>query len=285
MRAELVPVYALPDLWLAGGLFETPVILPEVYEVLVRDAREQIERFVKDALPPALRSPVVLRTGPAATSIAEVARTRRAGLIVLGGKHHAALARGLGRSTAHYLVRTLDVPLLVVGQATGPVTRVLAAVDLSAAAPVAIRAAEQFGGLLGARVRVVHVLEPLRLMYVPVGPLDEAGFEQRSREAFERLMRSFASIAHEDRVVRSGLAAEALVEEASSWHAQLLVVGSHGKGWADRLLVGSTTERLLNVLPVSLLVIPTAPAIEATQQSAKTKARRRAPREKTTARV
>jgi hypothetical protein len=33
-------------------------------------------------------------------------------------------------------------------------------------------------------------------------------------------------------------------------------VGSHGKGWVDRALLGTVTERLLNQLPVSLLVVP-----------------------------
>jgi len=38
-----------------------------------------------------------------------------------------------------------------------------------------------------------------------------------------------------------------------------VVVGSHGKGWVDRLLLGSTTERLLDQLPASLLVVPAPP--------------------------
>jgi len=37
-----------------------------------------------------------------------------------------------------------------------------------------------------------------------------------------------------------------------------LVVGSHGKGWAQRVLLGSVTERLINHLPTSLLVAPVA---------------------------
>jgi hypothetical protein len=37
-------------------------------------------------------------------------------------------------------------------------------------------------------------------------------------------------------------------------------MGSHGKGWIDRLLLGSVTERALNELPTSLLVVPTAAA-------------------------
>jgi hypothetical protein len=64
----------------------------------------------------------------------------------------------------------------------------------------------------------------------------------------------------EDQVVRTGPAVATIVAEAAAWHADVLVVGSHGKGWVDRLLIGSTTEHLLNALPASVLVIPTAAA-------------------------
>ncbi len=48
--------------------------------------------------------------------------------------------------------------------------------------------------------------------------------------------------------------------EAAEWPADLLVVGSHGKGWGTRMLVGSVTEQLISYLPTSLLVVPTAVA-------------------------
>ena len=53
---------------------------------------------------------------------------------------------------------------------------------------------------------------------------------------------------------------ETILAEAAEWKADLLVVGSHGKGWAERMLVGSVTERLLNHLPTSVLVVPTRKA-------------------------
>jgi nucleotide-binding universal stress UspA family protein len=49
---------------------------------------------------------------------------------------------------------------------------------------------------------------------------------------------------------------ETLLREATDWSADVLVVGSHGKGWAQRILLGSVTERLLNDLPTSLLIAP-----------------------------
>jgi nucleotide-binding universal stress UspA family protein len=56
---------------------------------------------------------------------------------------------------------------------------------------------------------------------------------------------------------------ETLLREASDWQADVLVVGSHGKGWAQRVLLGSVTERLINHLPTSLLVAPVGVAAAA----------------------
>jgi nucleotide-binding universal stress UspA family protein len=57
-------------------------------------------------------------------------------------------------------------------------------------------------------------------------------------------------------ILRRGAALEAIQREAADWRADLLVVGSHGKRWVTRALAGSVTERLINHLPTSLLVVP-----------------------------
>jgi len=59
---------------------------------------------------------------------------------------------------------------------------------------------------------------------------------------------------------------ETLLREASDWQADVLVVGSHGKGWAQRVLLGSVTERLINHLPTSLLVAPVSVAAAAVSE-------------------
>jgi universal stress protein family protein len=61
-----------------------------------------------------------------------------------------------------------------------------------------------------------------------------------------------------------------------SWNPTV-VVGSHGKGWVERLLIGSVTERLLNQLPSSLLVVPAyahAKARDPTPAGVRTRAQR-----------
>jgi nucleotide-binding universal stress UspA family protein len=78
----------------------------------------------------------------------------------------------------------------------------------------------------------------------------------------------------DDRVVRRGRADEEIAEEASAWHADVVVLGSHGRGWVDRLLIGSTTERLLNRLPASLLVVPINRPAQRQPEPARARSRR-----------
>jgi nucleotide-binding universal stress UspA family protein len=66
-----------------------------------------------------------------------------------------------------------------------------------------------------------------------------------------------------EKTITYGMAVESIIQQAAAWRADLLVIGSHGKGWVDRLLIGSVTERLLNHLPASILVVPVYAYVEA----------------------
>jgi nucleotide-binding universal stress UspA family protein len=220
---------------------------------LCEQARAQVTAALGDAVPQALRDALAVRLGPTPQVLHAAVTALGAELVVLGGKHHSALGRWLGGSTSLNVARTTRVPVLVT---VGPVAvrRVLAAVDTSAAARPTLAAAERYAGLFGARLRALSVLEPVPV--VPeVTPPDATEFYRLIETALERdvwpLLRPGA-----ERIVRHGLAVETILREAVEWHADLLVVGSHGRGWTERLLVGSVTERLLNHLPTSLLVVP-----------------------------
>ena len=48
---------------------------------------------------------------------------------------------------------------------------------------------------------------------------------------------------------------KAIIEEAERWHADLIVVGSHGRGFWGRTLLGSTSDSVLHHAPCSVLVV------------------------------
>lgn len=247
--ARCVLVYAVPEIWAPGGV--APLVhSPDIFDRLTADVRRLLADELGGEIPAEVREALVARAGRTGVVLAEVAEERGAELIVVGGRHHGTLARSLGGSTAHYLVRTLDAPVLVVGPGAQPMRRVLVAVDLSETARPTLGWAGRYADLLGAQLRALHVVEPAKFPTVVPLSIDEAEYERRSREAFDKLGPPT------DHVVRRGVAVDAIAEEAARWEADLTVVGSHGKGWMHRMLIGSTTERLLNLLPTSLLVVP-----------------------------
>ena len=215
-----------------------------------------LQATIEHQLPPEALSRLEVRSGRGAAAVTQAAREHHAGLIVLGGKHHSALGRWMGGSTAHHVVRTTDIPLLVTGERPGPVTRILVAADLSYAVRPTFEVAVRMARLFGAALHVVHAVEPLPVLAEVPMVLDEEAFFHDSAEQFERCMEPLLADAPAETLVRRGFAADVIVSAVADWRADLVVVGSHGKGWMDRLLLGSTTERLLDQLPTSLLVVP-----------------------------
>jgi nucleotide-binding universal stress UspA family protein len=256
--------------WLVHGCrltFDPPAMaeylsdVERLVEHHVEAARRQLTSELKSRVPADILAALDIRLGQSAGVVAEVAHERQADLIVVGGKHHTALARWAGGSTAHHLVRITDIPLLVVGPRPGPIRRVLVAVDLSYALEPTFEFAQRFAELCRAEVRVLYVAEPLPVIAeLPVALSDDAFFAD-AEDRFHRAMEPLHARASFEAVMRRGPASRGVAEEAAAWNADVVVVGSHGKGWIHRLLVGSVTEQLLNALPTSLLVVPVpAPA-------------------------
>ena len=249
-------VHATRDVRSALELAGTGVSLDDLQLAMLARVRSEILAGLDDRVPPRVLEGLTVRVGRPTAILAEAVEETQAGLVVLGGKHHSTLNRWLGGSTVQHVVRRLSVPLLVTAGDLHPRPRVLLAVDLSYAALPTLDAAVDFARLLGAPLRALHVIEPIpNLPEVPF-PIDVGDGEARAREQLERDVWPALPVPDHHKVVRRGIALDTIAEEAAAWRADVIVVGSHGKGWVDRLVIGSLTEDLLNDLPTAVLVIP-----------------------------
>jgi len=247
--------HATGDQWSALAIAQLPERAEAFRQSLVAHERELVEGALRASVAPDVTQSMIVRIGRTAAVLKQVAADLSAGVVVLGGKHHSALARWLAGSTALDMVRTTDVPVFVTGDSRAPIRRVLAAVDLSAAARPTIEAAERFAKLFGAELRVMCALEPLPV--IPETPnYDLTHYYAMLEDQIAHQVWPLVESLDTEKVTRYGTAVDAVLQEAGEWGADLVVVGSHGKGWVDRLLIGSVTERLLNRLPTSLLVVP-----------------------------
>ena len=247
-------VHATRDAISALALAELPLGAEEFAAAQLAHAREQVLHGAQGIVPTALLERIVVRAGRPAIALKDVASEVGAELVVLGGKHHSTVGRWLAGSTAIDAVRTLGMPLLVTA-GRAPIRQVLAAVDASPAAQPTIAEAERIAALFGAQLRVITVLEPLP--EVPGAPTyHSAEYYNILEEHVMQDVWPMVKAEGAERFVRYGMPLDLIRQEAAAWLADLVVVGSHGKGVVDRLLLGSVTERLLNQLPTSLLIVP-----------------------------
>jgi len=251
-------IHAIRDAWAPVVAVSADPQVIKMQQLQLAVARHQ----VNEALASRFTAQLDVVFGPPAAVLQQAMREQRPGLVVLGGKHHSALERWLGGSTSLHVVRSAEVPVLITAGAPETFRRVLVAADLSSAAGPTIGLAERFAKLVGAELRVLTVFEPLPdLAGIP--PVEPTEYFELAQETLDREVWPLVKNPGVQKFVRHGLVVDTLVREAADWSADVLVVGSHGKGWAQRVLLGSVTERLINHLPTSLLVAPVGVASQA----------------------
>ena len=233
---------------------EADVDLDELVEQMTKGAREAVEQRLRGSVPQTAIGQLDVVMGKSGWMLAREVRRRQGDLLVLGGKHHTGLDRWLGGSVAHYAARTVDVPTLITIPPIKRPGQILAGVDLTDAAVRTVEVAQEMASIFDASLRVVHAIEPPPTTY-PIQLPDWDPLREYSEERFHEMLDAIDGNESIARVIRYGRAETVLAEEAAEWRAGLIVVGSH-RGFVDRFLLGSTTQRLLYRLPASLLVVP-----------------------------
>jgi nucleotide-binding universal stress UspA family protein len=206
--------------------------------------------------------PVKVTTGHPAATIARLAKTIDASMIILGLGGHGLIDRIFGDEVALQALRIGSVPILAVADDLEDLpSHALAAIDFSASS---VRALELGGRLMhqGGMVTLANVVtsdDP-----VTVNALDRG----HVREISAALNRVAANIPFADGVVcdtrvLAGDPAEELLRLAQKRNADLIITGSHGHNFLSRLMLGSVSTRLLRKSGRSILVVPPcdAPAV------------------------
>ncbi|HSC65758.1 MAG TPA: universal stress protein [Caldimonas sp.] len=145
--------------------------------------------------------------------------------------------------------------------------RILVPIDGSATSERGLTEAIAIARMSGGSIRLLHVLDELVFL---------TGFETGAtylktvlpqlREQSERIL-----VAARERVAAAGIpvdtvcaecfarrTSDIIVEQATAWPADLIVLGTHGRRGVGRLMLGSDAEQVLRMAPVPVLLVRSA---------------------------
>ena len=138
----------------------------------------------------------------------------------------------------------------------------LIATDLSDPSMLAIDAGNAMAQKFGAKVILAYVAEdrlpPLGL--IEYGGLDIVEIEKQHRQKATERLETYAKElrAHGLEVeieVAQGIPHHELIEIAKKREVDMIVVGTHGRGFVSHAILGSTAERIARAAPCPLLVV------------------------------
>ncbi len=137
------------------------------------------------------------------------------------------------------------------------IKKLLLATDLSEASASATDHAFELASSLGAALLVVSVIDPGSLL------LPGGRFRARIDQVRERREQLAQALVERGRqlgidvsfLVWTGDPGDQIVEAAEAEHADMVVVGSHGRGAVGRLFLGSVSEHVVRNAPCPVLVV------------------------------
>jgi len=141
--------------------------------------------------------------------------------------------------------------------------KIFVATDFSAVSENAVHYAATLAKDFQSMLTIVHVYES-PMFYTAEMPYTamEAAEKMAQSDAESKMLKLLHSVAtafpelNIKHIIRKGISADAISEEADSNGADLLVSGSTGAGMIERTLVGSTTTALINKSKCHVLIVP-----------------------------
>jgi nucleotide-binding universal stress UspA family protein len=140
---------------------------------------------------------------------------------------------------------------------------ILLPVDGSPSSTAAAERGVAFAAQVGARVTVLHVVEPIHLFTYEFDVTEQVHEEwRRKRDAYgPKLLAPVEQLAREAKVPCNGVLAQAdepyegIIKTAEEQSCDLIVMGSHGHKGLRGLLLGSQTQKVLTHTAIPVLVV------------------------------
>ena len=241
-------------------------------EQLVADLRRFGENIAEEVAELATEAGVeattsVLETrGRVHRTIIEAATERETDCIVMGTHGRTGLARVALGSVAERTLRESPVPVVTVSedaQFAPEFERVLVPTDGSDGARAAGEHAVELAAASGASLDAVYVLDANAVGYELASTTIRDALEERGQRSVEQVLELAADADLQvETAVLHGTIARSIVDYADEHDADCIVMGTHGRTGAERVLLGSVAERVVRLAGVPVVGVKAPEMVE-----------------------
>lgn len=152
-----------------------------------------------------------------------------------------------------------------------PFKKILCPTDFSEPSYEAIKAAGELAYHFGSELCIVHVITPVPIIPMPMGPepaafnvsLYEQELEASSKRSLEEVVNQLESKELKTRLIAlRGNPADEIVRTADEENVDLIVIATRGRTGLDRLIFGSVTEKVVRLAKCPVLTVTGEPSAE-----------------------
>lgn len=215
-------------------------------------------------------SSAVTLTGQAGPELAQYVSELAIDLVVMATHGRGGIRRAWLGSVADHLIRTLEVPVLLLRPREGEpapahpgVGQILVPLDGSPLAEEALEAATALARIWDAEVTLLQVVQPVLPVADPALPRASAydeGLTSSCRQQAQDYLDDLVEQLHEQGLRATGAAvvawnvADAILDVARPERVAVVALATHGRGGLRRLILGSVADKLVRGADVPVLV-------------------------------
>jgi nucleotide-binding universal stress UspA family protein len=244
----------------------THVVYPPTREAIAADMRRTLDLDRFEALDVHVR----VETGDPDQVIVDQALTQGASLVVMGTHGRRGFDRLFHGAVAERVLRRAPCPVLMIPPHVVPApedpifTRILCPIDFSPASQQAFGFALDLASQSNGAIIAMHVVEWMAdTDAAPYGPFNVADYRGHLETDAEARLRTLSeSEPHPwcevTPVVVTGRSHREILAQASAVNANLIVMGSQGRGGMGGVFFGSTTQHVVRAAECPVLVVRSA---------------------------
>jgi nucleotide-binding universal stress UspA family protein len=150
--------------------------------------------------------------------------------------------------------------------------KVLIALDFDPTAQKVAEVGFSFAKTMKAQITLVHVLSDFVYYastdfspilgftgYMEMGPLqiDSMDGLKKASQYFLNKTKQHLGDDTIQTLIKEGDFSECILKTAAEVQADIIIMGSHGRKWLEKIIMGSVTEKVLSLTSIPLLIIPT----------------------------